>query len=313
MNIKKHFIERTSVTNKALKVFIKVLHDVPPILRKSMLYSLSAGGKRLRPVLLIATYEIFGGKKEDVLPAACAIEMIHTYSLIHDDLPSLDNDDLRRGKPTNHKVFGEALAVLAGDALLTNAFTVLGHNAETGKIKEKNVFDCMRILAKHAGAGGMVGGQTADLQAEGFLHGKKRSVHLSKTFLKRADKLLNYIHLHKTADLICASVEMGAVLASASLKDFKHLSNYARCIGLAFQIVDDVLDIVGDKKKLGKKGSDARNKKLTYVSLFGIEESNIHAASLISKAHEELDKVSGSAKAKEVLHEIADFIMKRDK
>ena len=177
MDIKKYFIKRTTITNKALKVFIKALQDVPPVLQRSMLYSLSAGGKRLRPVLLTATYEIFGGKKEDVLPAACSIEMIHTYSLIHDDLPSLDNDDLRRGKPTNHKVFGEALAVLAGDALLTNAFTVLGHNAETGKIKEKNVLDCVRILAKYAGAGGMVGGQAADLGAEGFLQEKKLSLY----------------------------------------------------------------------------------------------------------------------------------------
>ncbi len=313
MDIKKHFSERTSLTNKALKVFIKALQDVPQALQKSMLYSLSSGGKRLRPILLTSAYEIFGGGKEDVLPAACAIEMVHTYSLIHDDLPSLDNDDLRRGKPTNHKVFGEALAVLAGDALLTNAFSILGHNAETRNIKEKNVLDCMRILAKYAGAGGMVGGQAADLEAEGFLSGKKRSLHSNKTFFKTANALVNHIHLHKTADLICASVEMGAVLASASPKDFKHLSNYARCIGLAFQIVDDVLDIVGDKKKLGKTGSDAKNKKLTYVSLFGIEESNIHAAKLISKAHKELDKVSRSGKAKEVLHEIADFIVKRDK
>ena len=313
MDIKKYFNERTSITNKALKVFIKALHDVPPTLQKSMLYSLSASGKRLRPVLLTATYEIFGGKKEDVLPAACAIEMIHTYSLIHDDLPSLDNDDLRRGKPTNHKVFGEALAVLAGDALLTNAFTVLGYNAETKKIKEKNVLDCMRILARYAGAGGMVGGQAADLEAEGFLQGKKRSIHSNKKLFKTANNLLNYIHLHKTADLISAGIEMGAVLASASQKDFKYLSNYAQAIGLAFQIVDDVLDVVGDKKKLGKSGSDARNKKLTYVSLFGIEESNIHAAGLISEAHRELDKVSGSIKAKKVLHEIADFIVKRDK
>jgi geranylgeranyl diphosphate synthase, type II len=313
MDIKKYFIKRTSITDKALKVFIKALHDVPPTLQKSMLYSLSAGGKRLRPVLLTATYEIFGGKKEDVLPAACSIEMVHTYSLIHDDLPSLDNDDLRRGKPTNHKVFGEAVAVLAGDALLTNAFSVLGHNAETKKIKEKNVLDCIRILAKYAGAGGMVGGQAADLEAEGFLQGKKRSLNSDKKLFKTANDLLNYIHLHKTADLISASVEMGAVLADASPEDFKHLANYAQGIGLAFQIVDDVLDVIGDKKKLGKKGSDVRNKKLTYVSLFGIDQSNKQAALLISEAHDELDQVNGSIKAKRVLHEIADFILKRDK
>ncbi|MBU2529683.1 MAG: polyprenyl synthetase family protein [Elusimicrobia bacterium] len=311
MDIKKYFTQRTLIINEMLSLFIKSLHDVPPTLQKSMLYSLSAGGKRLRPVLLIATYEIFGGKKEDVLPAACAIEMVHTYSLIHDDLPSLDNDDLRRGKPTNYKVFGEAQAVLSGDALLTNAFTVLGHNAETKNIKEKNVLDCMRILAKYAGAGGMVGGQVADLGAEGFLQGKK--LHPDKKLFKTANDLLNYIHLHKTADLISASVEMGAILACACEKDFKHLSDYARRIGLAFQIVDDVLDVIGDKKKLGKKGSDARNRKLTYVSLFGIDQSNAHAAALISQAHDEVGQVSGSIKAKRVLHEIADFIVKRDK
>lgn len=313
MDIKKYLKERASLANKSIVPFVKALQDVPPTLQKPMLYSIKASGKRLRPILVMASYELFGGKKEDVLPAACAIEMVHTYSLIHDDLPCLDNDDLRRGKPTNHKVFGEAAAVLAGDAILTNAFTVLGSNADVSGIKERDVLDCVRILAKYAGAGGMVGGQAADLQAEGFLDGKQNSGCLDKKLFNRASSLLNYIHKHKTADLIKASVEMGAVLASAPAKDFKYLSNYAQYAGLAFQIVDDVLDVIGDKKKLGKKGSDAKNKKLTYASLFGIKQSNIHAALLIDEAHAELDMVNAKAKSKQALHEIADFVVKRDK
>ncbi len=300
----KRFWRHVPVINKSLIAFVRSLKDIPGNLEKAMLYSLKSGGKRIRPILLMESYELFGGSGKKALPAACALEMIHTYSLIHDDLPSMDNDDLRRGKPTNHKVFGENVAILAGDALLTNAFSVLGLNGDIEGIKPENVLSAMRILSKYAGAGGMVGGQIADIKAEGFPVQKRG---------KAGGRLLDYIHNHKTADLMRAAVEIGAVLADAPGEDVFTLSNYARHIGLAFQIIDDMLDVVGDKKKLGKKGSDAANKKLTYASFYGIERSRRKAAELVKKAHENLRKLKSNVRPADNLHFIADFIIQRDR
>jgi len=306
MTIEKFITRRASAINIELARLIKRIPACHSRLREAMLYSLDAGGKRLRPVLLTATYELFGGDWREVLPAACAIEMVHTYSLIHDDLPAMDDDDTRRGRPTSHIVFGEALAILAGDALLTNAFSVLCENSEVKNIKAISVLEAAGILSRRAGAGGMVSGQAGDLEAEGFL--KRRKLDRAA-----AGRLLDYIHLHKTSDLITASVEMGAVLAGASRKDFKALSEFAGAIGLCFQIADDVLDVVGDKKKLGKSGSDARNSKLTYASLYGVETSRAKAARLIALARKKLGALSCPAERVKVLADIAGFVYSREK
>jgi geranylgeranyl diphosphate synthase type II len=273
-----------------------------------MAYPLAAGGKRLRPLLMGASYELFGGKAADILPAACAIEMLHTYSLVHDDLPAMDDDDLRRGRPTSHKVYGEALAILSGDALLTDAFTVLLTSDYPRRVKPERLLRAAGILASRAGARGMVSGQAADLGAEGFLAGGK----LSPARRKAGLGLLSYIHLHKTADLITAAVEMGAALAGAPEKDFKALSAFGRDIGLCFQVADDILDVVGDKKKLGKSGSDARNRKLTYASLLGVEEARSRAAALMRRALPELARVKGAAAPKAALGALAGFVYGRE-
>lgn len=306
MAFEKIFRENLRLIEKALPGFIKAINGVPARLEKAMLYSAKAGGKRLRPALLMECYALFGGDRRKVLPAACAVEMVHTYSLIHDDLPALDDDDLRRGKPANHRVFGEGAAVLAGDGLLTNAFSVLGLNADIEGIKPENVLTAMIILSKYAGSGGMVGGQAADLEAENYNLS-------SKNGKKRGAALLNYIHEHKTADLLRASAEMGTVLADAPKGDVLTLSNYAGCLGRAFQITDDVLDVAGDKKKMGKKGSDIKNMKLTYPRIYGVDESMKRAEKEIGKAQKFLDRVKNNARPKNNLQGLAGFIIQRDR
>lgn len=302
-----YILKKAGVVSRALPVFVSRLRGSQPKLAEAMTYSLAAGGKRLRPVLMGAAYEIFGGKSRDILPAACALEMVHTYSLVHDDLPSMDDDDLRRGRPTSHKVYGEALAILAGDALLTDAFTILLSSRYPARVKQAGLLKAASILSSRAGARGMVSGQAADLQAEGFLDGRL-------TPARRASglDLLSYIHLHKTADLITAAVEMGAALAGAPEKDFRALSAFGREMGLCFQVADDILDVVGDKKKLGKSGSDARNRKLTYASLLGVEESRRKAEGLMRRALARLSGVRGAAGPKEALAGIAEFVYRRE-
>lgn len=308
MEVDIYIKQRATAINAALPFFIRGLKGAQPALAEAMAYPLAAGGKRLRPLLMGASYEIFGGKASDILPAACAIEMLHTYSLVHDDLPAMDDDDLRRGRPTTHKVYGEALAILSGDALLTDAFTVLLSSKYPRRIKPEHVLRAAGVLASRAGARGMVSGQAADLRAEGFLGGGKISPARRKAGLK----LLSYIHLHKTADLITAAVEMGAALAGAPEKDFKALSAFGRDIGLCFQVADDILDVVGDKKKLGKSGSDARNRKLTYASLLGVEEARSRAAALMRRALPALAGVKGAAAPKEALAALAGFVYRRE-
>ena len=287
--------------DRTLKALLSKRAEQPESIRKAMSYSIFAGGKRLRPILVIAAAECCGLEARKVLKAACALEMIHTYSLIHDDLPAMDDDDLRRGKPTNHKVFGEAVAILAGDGLLTYAFEAAAANAAELALNGRASAELIRVIARGAGTQGMVGGQIADLEAEGWK---------TKNHGFKPKKALEYIHLHKTAALITASLEAGAVLAGASASRKKNLREYGRAIGLAFQIADDILDVVGDKKKLGKKGSDAQNDKLTYARLYGIEASRRLASDLIAKAHRLLKPFGTKA---EPLHELADYIIARDK
>lgn len=226
-------------------------------LKEAMLYSLMAGGKRLRPTLALATAELFEKELKEVVAFACAIEMIHTYSLIHDDLPAMDNDDFRRGKPTSHKVFGEAMAILAGDALLNLAYETMLKDALAGNSIKK--LKAMEVIAQYAGSLGMIGGQVIDLNGEG----------------RRADcDELKTMHKLKTGALIKAPVEAAAIICCADEKQFAALSNYAANLGLAFQIKDDILDIEGSMEEMGKKpGSDALSDKSTYVTLYGLEKS----------------------------------------
>src|SRR5690554_4406803 len=228
--------------------------SIPSTLKASMLYSIKAGGKRIRPILMIASVEAFGGKKEDVLPAAIALELVHTYSLIHDDLPAMDDDNLRRGQPTNHIEFGEATAISAGDSLLTLAFQVI---SEAENLTAEQKVTIIKRLSMASGPTGMVAGQILDLEAE------ERQVNLSE---------LEQIHRLKTGELLIFAVEIGAYLAGAAQDQLKAIREFGHHIGLIFQIQDDILDIEGDEQKLGKAvGSDQENKKSTYPKLLGIE------------------------------------------
>lgn len=244
--------------------------ECPQRLREAMSYSLLAGGKRLRPVLVLMACEACGGDSEAALPAACAIEMIHTYSLIHDDLPAMDDDDYRRGRLTNHKVFGEAMAILAGDALLTLAFEVVAREVRPSAVAAA----CCADLAFAAGACGMVGGQVADLEAESQSDRNTQSLaHLQS------------IHRRKTGRLIRSALTMGGRIAQADVATLGTLDHYGTCIGLAFQIADDVLDVTGTQDKLGKGvGKDAGLGKLTYPGLIGLEPSRQMARDLIDEA-----------------------------
>jgi geranylgeranyl diphosphate synthase, type II len=272
--------KNTALVEAAMEKLLAPTPDLPESVRKAMRYSLFAGGKRLRPTLVLAAAECCGLAPRKALKTAAALEMIHTYSLIHDDLPAMDDDDLRRGKPTNHKVFGEAMAILAGDGLLTKAFeAALGGG----------------------GAEGMVGGQVADLAAEGA---KKKLTRAA------AARMLEGIHRRKTGALIIASLDAGAVLARAYAPQRQALRSYGECVGLAFQIADDVLDVVGDKKKLGKSGSDRANDKLTYAALYGVEGARAKDRPPKGMANKHPEKFGARAA---VLHELADYIIARDR
>jgi geranylgeranyl diphosphate synthase type II len=265
----------------------------PEKIYESMRYSLMAGGKRLRPILCLATCELLGGTERMAMPTACALEMIHTMSLIHDDLPAMDNDDYRRGKLTNHKVYGEDIAILAGDGLLTYAFEFVAR--ETRDVPPQRVLDAIARLARAVGAAGLVGGQVVDLESEG-------SPDVS-------EQTLTYIHTHKTGALLEACVVCGAILAGASEDEVERLSRYAQNIGLAFQIVDDILDITATQEELGKTaGKDLRANKATYPSLWGLEESRRQAQRLVEQAKAELAPFGEGAAP---LSAIADFITRR--
>ncbi len=291
MDIKAYLKEKKEIIDKELeKYFKKPFDDHIKILKESMQYSLFAGGKRLRPILCIAGAEAVGGNYRDVLPVACALEFIHTYSLIHDDLPAMDDDDMRRGKPTNHKVFGEAVAILAGDALLTDAFYIMS----SSQIDPKKLIKVIRIISEAAGSRGMVGGQVADIRSEG----KKVDV-----------STLEFIHTHKTGALISASVISGAIIADGTDEQIRAISEYGRHIGLAFQIADDILNVEGDPRILGKAvGSDQEKKKVTYPSVLGLERSKQIQKELIEKAILALKDFDSKA---DPLREIAKYIIER--
>ncbi len=270
--------------------------DVPASLKESMNYSLMAGGKRLRPLLTIAACEAGGGDREAALPVACAVEMVHTYSLIHDDLPAMDNDDFRRGKPTNHKVYGEAGAILAGDALLTHAFYSIVQTSRRYGIPAERVLSIVEDLAEYSGPRGMVGGQVADMEGEQGI-----------TSLEQ----LEYIHLHKTSDLIMFSLVAGGRVAGVTDAQLNALQTYGHHIGLAFQIQDDVLDITGDEAKLGKKTqSDVKQQKVTYPYFIGLEASIAEVKRLTAEAKAVI--AEGGFSNPQRLLEIADFLMVRD-
>jgi geranylgeranyl diphosphate synthase, type II len=288
--------KNTALVEAAMEKLLAPTPDLPESVRKAMRYSLFAGGKRLRPTLVLAAAECCGLAPRKALKTAAALEMIHTYSLIHDDLPAMDDDDLRRGKPTNHKVFGEAMAILAGDGLLTKAFEAAALNAAELRLDGASAADQLG-----GGAEGMVGGQVADLAAEGA---KKKLTRAA------AARMLEGIHRRKTGALIIASLDAGAVLARAYAPQRQALRSYGECVGLAFQIADDVLDVVGDKKKLGKRGSDRDNDKLTYASLYGVDGARAKARALVEMAHAHLEPFGPRAA---VLRELADYIIERDK
>ncbi|MCZ8512831.1 polyprenyl synthetase family protein [Paenibacillus filicis] len=270
--------------------------DVPGALRESMMYSLMAGGKRLRPILVLAASDALGGDRESALPAALAVEMIHTYSLIHDDLPAMDNDDFRRGKPTNHKVYGEAMAILAGDALLTHAFYTLVQAYRKHGVAPDRIADLVEELSKLAGAPGMVGGQAADMQGE--------------QGLTRIEEL-EYIHLHKTSDLIVFSLKAGGRIAGATDGQLAALEKFGACVGLAFQIQDDILDLIGDEQKLGKPvKSDLKQQKVTYPYFIGIEASRAKVAELTDEAKKAIRE--GGFDQPERLLQLADYLLNRD-
>ncbi|MFN0118211.1 MAG: polyprenyl synthetase family protein [Elusimicrobiota bacterium] len=302
--LQQYFEINSKIINKALDRFLPGTKKTPHVIHEAMRYSINAGGKRLRPILVMAAAEICGGKKSSVIPAACAMEMIHTYSLVHDDLPAMDDDDLRRGKPTSHKVFGEDIAILTGDALLTTAFDLLAINAKLKGIVKESIPEALRIVVKAAGTFGMIGGQVADIKAD-----KGRWKNLKGTEFTSPQALLEYIHLHKTSALIQGSLLLGAVLVGATPRQKQALNQYGRYLGLTFQVTDDILDIIGDKKKLGKRGSDQKNAKLTYPALFGLQNSQKRAEIYTQKA---ISALNLFGKKNHLLTDLANFIFQRD-
>ncbi|WP_213583595.1 polyprenyl synthetase family protein [Paenibacillus sp. J2TS4] len=269
---------------------------VPAPLREAAMYSLLAGGKRLRPIFVLAAVEALGGEAETALPVACAVEMIHTYSLIHDDLPAMDNDDYRRGKPTNHKVFGEAMAILAGDALLTHAFYTASQVGRSGQVPADRALAIIEEMAKLAGFQGMVGGQVADM--------------LGEQGLTRKEELDN-IHRHKTGDLIVFSLKAGGIIGGATPDQLSALERFGYSIGLAFQIQDDILDITGDETKLGKPvNSDEQQRKVTYPYFIGLEASMKRVELLTDEGIQAI--MSAGFPQPQRLKDLAEFLMRRE-
>jgi geranylgeranyl diphosphate synthase type II len=331
MDIKIYLDQKREFIDSYLKSYLDAPSS-PAVLHEAMQYSLMAGGKRIRPILAMASYEACGGDAKTIIPQAAALELIHTYSLIHDDLPAMDDDDLRRGKPTSHKVFGEAMAILAGDALLTEAFLMItetnsplppftkvgNKNIEPPftKVKNKNIkppfykggvggfsgerikpsslLKAVREIALAGGAYGMVGGQAQDILSEN----------------EEPDRdTLDFIHTHKTAALIAASVRIGPILANSRKKQLHALTKYGENIGLTFQIIDDILDVEGTTEELGKSaGSDRKKKKMTYPSLFGIDGARKKATDLVKEAIDALKIFSSEA---DPLREIAGYLRER--
>lgn len=295
MDLKAYLKERCILVDEALDRFLPKADELPFSLHKSMRYSVFAGGKRIRPILMLAACDAVGGDISQAMPAACAMEMIHTYSLIHDDLPAMDDDDFRRGNPTNHKVFGEAIAILAGDALLTEAFILMSRVEPSASLPPEAVLRVIQEISHCAGSHGMVGGQVVDMESEG-----KAEMDLAT---------VQYIHTHKTGALIKASVKAGAILGGADETRLASLTTYGEAIGLAFQIADDILDIEGTTEEIGKDaGSDEARGKATYPAVMGLAESKKRAGELVDMA---LESLAGFDHRADPLRDIATYIVKR--
>ncbi len=294
-NTKDYLKRRRDVVDRALREYLPP-EDAKTKLHQSILYSMHPGGKRLRPILCLAASELICGSYENVLPAACAIEMIHTYSIIHDDLPSMDNDDIRRGKPANHKVFGEAVATLAGDALLTDAFNLVTEKLIEEDVSSELILRVISVISEAAGSKGMVLGQAFDIEMEGI---EDPSVNeISNTYLM------------KTAKIITASVLSGAMLSGAGERELLKLKSYSEKIGIAFQIKDDILDVVGSHGTKQESRDKAGVKKHTYVSVMGVKKSKAKISELTNQAMAELESFQ---KTPNPLREIAIWLREREK
>jgi geranylgeranyl diphosphate synthase, type II len=292
MQLRSYLTSRQKKIDRALDRYLPKENAKPATIHKAMRYSLFAGGKRLRPILCLAAAEACGGKIGNALPLASAMECIHTYSLVHDDLPSMDNDDFRRGRPTCHKVFGDGIAVLAGDALLTVAFEIVSR-AKPARRYDMSIL--LREIAVAAGSRKLIAGQVADLEAEG----KKTS---------RTE--LRYIHENKTAAILTTTVRLGAMSANASPKQLNAITKFGRALGLAFQVIDDILDVTQTSEKLGKSaGKDIAAKKATYPSVIGLEKSRAEAKGLTKQAHDAL-KIFGNKG--DTLHALANYLLERE-
>jgi geranylgeranyl diphosphate synthase, type II len=292
MDLKRYLAARQKEVDRALDRFLPRASVAPATIHKAMRYSLFAGGKRLRPILCLAAAEACGGKFAAALPHACAVECIHTYSLIHDDLPSMDNDDLRRGRPTCHKVFGDAIAILAGDALLTVAFEIA---SRARPVSRYDLRDVMREITEAAGSRKLIAGQVADLEAEGKALNREQ---------------VRSIHENKTAALLTASVRLGAMAANAATRQLAAVTAFGRALGLAFQVIDDILDVTQTSEKLGKSaGKDLAAKKATYPAVFGLDKSRSEARRLTKQAHRALDTLGDDG---DVLRALADYLLARE-
>ena len=295
MDLKTYLKEQCARVDAALDTLLPKEAELPHSLHKAMRYSVFAGGKRVRPILMLAACQAVGGDTERALPAACAMEMIHTYSLIHDDLPAMDDDDFRRGNPTNHKVFGEAIAILAGDALLTEAFKLVSDPRHAVGCNPAARLAVIHEIASCAGSYGMVGGQVVDMESEG-----KHDIDLPT---------VQYIHTHKTGALIKASVVAGALLGGADGQNLAAITRYGEAAGLAFQIADDILDIEGTTEQIGKDaGSDEARGKATYPAVMGLAAAKEEARAMMDEAFRALEIFGAEA---DPLREIATYIVKR--
>jgi len=286
MNFKKYLENKKNIIDKTLDEYLPPEEKAPSIIHKAMRYSVFGGGKRIRPIFTLATAELFGREAESVLRAACGIELIHTFSLIHDDLPSIDNDDFRRGKPSNHKVFGEAIALLAGDALLVSGFDLIIKNSEVKEIKKQSILKLIKETSFYIGTENMLGGQVEDITAK-------------NEDITKED--LDDLYMKKTAALICLSIRAGAILSGANQRQLKALTKYGENIGLAFQIIDDMLDIMQDQRDM---------RKPTYANKYGIKESKSESERLIGEAKDSLRIFNQKA---EILKSLADYLLTRKK
>lgn len=284
MNFKKYLENRKNIIDKALDEYLPPEEKSPSMIHKAMRYSVFGGGKRIRPILTFAAAELFGMDAKNVIKAACGIELIHTFSLIHDDLPCMDNDDFRRGKPSNHKVFGEAIALLAGDALLVYGFDLIIKNSEVKEIKKHSILKLIKEISFYIGTENMLGGQVED-------------INLKNEDIKKED--LTNLYMKKTAALICLSIRAGAILSGANQMQLKALTKYGENIGLAFQIVDDMLDIMQDQRDMGKPN---------YANKYGIKESKSESERLIKEAKDSLKIFSHKTVT---LRSLADYLLTR--